>query len=65
LEMSMLMSKILLSWSNRDLLIVLVGTTVMWLDLVEDPLIVVVRSLDEIGLALWRQYSSWFSLVEF
>jgi hypothetical protein len=33
---------------------VISGTAALWLDLVEDPWIVVARSLDEIGSALWR-----------
>jgi hypothetical protein len=46
-------------------MIVPAGAIALWLDLVEDPRIAVARSLDETGLALWRQYSSWFSLAEF
>jgi hypothetical protein len=41
------------------------GTAALRLDLVEDPRILVARSLDEIGSTLWRQYSSGFSLAEF
>jgi hypothetical protein len=41
------------------------GTTALCLDLVEDPRILVAISLGEIGSALWRQCSSWFSLVGF
>jgi hypothetical protein len=50
---------------KADRMIVHVGTAALWLDLVEDPWIVVARSLDETGSTSWRQYSSWFSLVRF
>ena len=40
-------------------------TTELRLDSVEDPRVVVARSLDGIGSASWRQCSSWFSLVGF
>jgi hypothetical protein len=46
-------------------MIVPAGTAALWVDLVEDSWIVVARSLDEIGSASWRKYSSWFSLVGF
>jgi hypothetical protein len=34
-----------------------VGIIALWLDFVEDPRIVVARSLSEIGSALWRRCS--------
>jgi hypothetical protein len=37
----------------------------LWLDLAENSRTVASRSLGEVDLALWRQYSSWLYLDEF
>jgi hypothetical protein len=46
-------------------MVVAAGTVALWLDLFENPWIVVARSLGETGSALWKQCSSWFSVAGF